>query len=122
MARVCRFGTRENIFRLMMTGLGKVASKAFGPGIPEILEIDLGKTKGSKPRMAGTIGVPFWINPRDGSTIVGKAKTKGVKPSMVGMACPFFGAGALESTSDSMISLITTEVGGVGILILRGTL
>ena len=76
MARVCRFGTRENIFRLMMTGLGKVASKAFGPGIPEILEIDLGKTRGSKPRMAGTIGVPFWINLGDGSTTTSSAKAR----------------------------------------------
>ena len=41
-------------------------------------------------------------------------KTRVVKPSMAGMACPFFGASALESTGDSIISLITTEVGEAG--------
>ena len=54
--------------------------------------------------MARTIGVPFWINPRDGSVTAGSAKTKRVKPSRVGMACPFFGVSASESTSDSVIS------------------
>ena len=97
-------------------------SKAFGLGILEIPKIDLGKTKGSKPRMVGTIGVPFSINPGDGSATVGNAKTKRVKPSMVGIVCPFFGVGTLESTGDSMISLITTKVRGAGTLILEGTL
>ena len=53
---------------------------------------------------------------------VGNAKTKGVKPSMAGMVCPFFGAGTLESAGDSIISSIMTEVGGAGVLIPRGTL
>ena len=99
-----------------MTGLGRTTSKAFGLGALEIPWIELGKTEGSKPRMAGSIGVPFWINPRDGSVTTGNAKTR-VKPSMDGMACPFFVASALESTSDSVISLIMTEVKGArGIL------
>ena len=47
----------------------------------------------------------------------GSAKTKGVKPSTVGMACPFFGADAFESTGDSIISSIMIKVEGVeGIL------
>ena len=47
----------------------------------------------------------------------GSAKTKGVKPSTVGMACPFFGAGAFESTGDSVISSIMIKVEGAeGIL------
>ena len=41
--------------------------------------------------MAGTIGVPFWINLGDGSTTTGSAKAKGIKPSMVNIACPFCG-------------------------------
>ena len=51
---VCRFGARENIFGLMMTGLGKAASKAFGLGALEIPWIGFGRTKGSKPRIVGT--------------------------------------------------------------------
>ena len=48
----------------------------------------------------------------------GIAKTKGVKPSTVGMACPFFGAGTSESTGDSVISSIMIKVEGAeGILI-----
>jgi len=101
----------------MMTGLGKGASKAFGPGILEIPEINIGRIRGSKPRMVGTTGFPFYINPGDGSATTGNAKTKGVEPSMASMACPFFGAGAPKSTSDSMISLIMTEVGEASVLI-----
>lgn len=41
---------------------------------------------------------------------------------MVGIICSFFGVGSLESTGDSIISLIMTEVGGVGVLIPRGIL
>ena len=44
----------------------------------------------------------------------GSAKTKGVKPLTVGMACPFFGAGTSESIGDFVISSITTEVEGAG--------
>ena len=98
----------------MMTGLGKAASNAFGPRALEIPWIDLGRTKGLKPQMEGTTGVPFQINPRDGSTTVGSAKIRGVKPSMADMACPFFRAGTPESTGDFVISLITTKVGGAG--------
>ena len=47
----------------------------------------------------------------------GIAKTKGVKPSTVGMACPFFGAGTSESTGDFVISSIMIKVEGAeGIL------
>ena len=103
----------------MITGLGKTASKAFGPGALEITWIGFGKTRGLKPRMTGTIGVPFWTNPRDDLAILGKDKIKGAKPSMV---CSFFRAGNPESTGNSIISLITTEVWGTGILIPGGTL
>ena len=34
---------------------------------------------------------------------VGNAKTRGIKPSMVSMACPFFRASASESIGDSII-------------------
>ena len=67
--------------------------------------------------MAGMTGVPFWINLRDASTIASNAKTKGVKPLMAGMACPFIGASTPESIGNSVISSITTEVSGAeGIL------
>ena len=68
------------------------------------------------------IGVPFWINPGDGFAIIGNAKTKGAKPSIVGMVCSFFEAGTPESTGNSVVSSITIEVRGVGVLILGGTL
>ena len=63
-----------------MTWLGRATSKAFRPGAPEIPWINLGKTKGSKPRIVRTTRVPLWTNPGDGSTIASNAKTKEVKP------------------------------------------
>ena len=96
----------------MMTGLGRVASKAFRPGALEIPWIGFGRIGGSKSRMVGTTQVPFQINPGKGSITTGNAKTRGVKPSMVGMAYPFFGAGTSESTGDYVISSIMTEVEG----------
>ena len=106
---VYRLGTIKNIF-----GLDKVASRDFKPGTLEIPEISLGKTRGSKPWITGTIKVPFWMDAGNDSTIASNTKTKGGKPSMADMACPFFGADAPESTVDSMISSMMTEVGGVG--------
>ena len=52
---------------------------------------------------------------------VGNAKTKAVKPSMPGMVCPFFEAGALESTGDFLISSIMTRVKGASVLFHGGT-
>ena len=63
----------------MITGLDKVASKAFRPRAPEIPWIGFGRIRISKPQIVGTTRVPFWINPGDVSTIAGNAKTKGVK-------------------------------------------
>ena len=95
-----------------MTRLGRETSKAFRPGAQEIPWIDLGSIRGLKPRMAGTTWVPFWINPGDGSTTTGSAKTQEEKPLTAGIACPFFGASSPKSTSDSVISSIKTEVRG----------
>ena len=106
----------------MMTGLGKAASKAFGPSALKIPWIDFGKTRGLKPRIAGMDWVPLWTTLEDDSTILGSDKIKGAKPSMTSMAHTFFGAGTPESTGDSTFSLIKTEVGRAGILILEGTL
>ena len=47
---------------MMMIGLGRVASKFFGPRALEIPWIDLGD--------------PFWITLRDGSAIARKKKSK----------------------------------------------
>ena len=100
-----------------MIGLGRAASKAFGLGALEIPWIGFGRIRGLKPRIVGMIEVPFWINPRDGFATAGNAKTRGVKPSMAGMAYPFFGDGISESTGDFVISLITTKAQGArGIL------
>ena len=41
---------------------------------------------------------------------------------MVGMVCPFFGAGTLESTGNSIIIFITINVRGASVLIPSGTL
>ena len=57
-------------------------------------------------------GIPFWINLGDGFATAGSAKTKGLKPSMAGMTCPFFGVDAPKSIDDSVISSITTEARG----------
>ena len=97
-----------------MTRLGKAASKAFGLVALKIPWIGLGRIIGSKPWMVGRTWVPFWINPRNGSTTAGSANTWGVKPLMAGMAYPFFGASAFESTGDSIISSIMTKVEGAG--------
>ena len=106
----------------MMTGLGRVASKVFGLGALEIPWIGFGKTRGLKPRIAGMIVVPFRKNPGDGLAILGKDNIEGAKPSIAGRVCSFFGADTPDSTGDSIISLITTQVGGASILILGGTL
>ena len=105
----------------MKTGLGRIASKAFGPRALKIPWIYLGRIRGSKPGMGGTTWVPFWIYLGDGSAIVGSAKIKGAKPSTVGMVYPFFGAGAPESIDDSVISSITTEVEGAGGILNKGS-
>lgn len=97
-----------------MTRLGRAASKSFGLEALEIPWIDLGRTRGSKSQMARTTRVPFQINPGDGFATAGSIEIRGVKPSMAGVACPLFGAGTLESTGDSMISLTITEVRGAG--------
>ena len=100
-----------------MTRLGRVASKAFGPVAQEIPWIGFDRIRGSKPRIAWTTGVPFLVNPGDDSMTASNAKTRGVKPSMAGMAYPFFGDGISESTGDFVISLITTKAQGArGIL------
>ena len=105
-----------------MTGLGRTTSKAFGLGAPKIPWINLGRTRGSKPQMEGTTSDSFQINLGDGFATAGNAKTKGVKPSMTSIVCPFFRAGALESIGDSMISSITTKVRGASVPILGQTL
>jgi len=80
----------------MMTGLGRAASKAFGPEASEIPWINFGKTRGSKPGIVGITEVPFWINPRNGFIVVASARTRGVKPLMASMVFPFFGVDALN--------------------------
>ena len=39
-------GDMENVFGLMTTKLGRMASRAFEPDTPKILKVDFGKIKG----------------------------------------------------------------------------
>ena len=49
----------ENIFELMTTRLGRMASRTFELDTLKISEVGLGKIRGLKPRIAGTVAVPF---------------------------------------------------------------
>jgi len=51
-------GALENVFRLMTTGLGNMASRAFELDTPEIPEKGFSKIRGSKPRIVGMRAVP----------------------------------------------------------------
>ena len=51
-------GAMENIFGLMTTGLGKMASRAFELDTTELSKAGFGRIKGSKPQIVGTIVVP----------------------------------------------------------------
>ena len=51
-------GAIENVFRLMTTRLGRMASMAFEPDTLEILEASFGEIRTSKPQIAGKIVVP----------------------------------------------------------------
>ena len=51
-------GTIKNNFGLMTTRLGSMASRAFKPDSLEIPEVGVGKRRGSKPQITGTIVVP----------------------------------------------------------------
>ena len=98
----------ENVFELMTIGLGNMASRAFESDILEILEVGFGKIRGSKPRIVGAMAVPFWTDDEAGPMTIGKARTRGVNPSMAGKTCPFPKSDDPESASDSTISSMTT--------------
>ena len=48
----------ENIFRLMTTKLGRMASRGFELDTLEILEVGLSRIRGPIPRIVGIIAVP----------------------------------------------------------------
>ena len=58
-SRVCKLGAIENVFGLMTTAVGRMASGALESDNPEILEADFGKIRGLNPRIARTMVVPF---------------------------------------------------------------
>ena len=102
----------ENVFGLMTTGLGRMASRAFKPDTPEIPEADFGKEKGSNPRMAGTMAIQSCTNDEARLMTAGNARTKGVNPSMAGRACLFLEFDNPGSAGISMISSMTTKEEG----------
>ena len=102
----------ENIFGLMTTELGRMASRAFEPDTPKIPKSGFSRIKGSKPRIVGTIAVPSWTDDEAGPTTTGIARTREVNPSMAGEACPFPESDDPEFTIDSMISSMTIEEEG----------
>ena len=55
---VCKLGVMENIFGLMTTRLGSMASRAFELDTHKIPEADFGKIRGLKRRIVRTIVVP----------------------------------------------------------------
>ena len=116
---VCKLGTMENIFGLMTTKLGKMASRAFKSDTLEILEVSLSRIRGSKPRITKTIAVSSWTDDEAGPTIVGNVRTKGVNSSIVGRVCLFPKSNDSESVGDSMISLMTTEKKGTEVTLPR---
>ena len=109
---VYKLGTMENIFGLMSTGLGKMASRAFKSSTPKFSEAGFGKIRELKPQIAGTIAIPSWNDDEASPATAGKARTRGVNPSMVGRIFPFPKSDNSRSVDDSMISSMTTKEGG----------
>ena len=87
--------------------------KGFQARHPEIPKAGFGRIRGSKPQMTGTMAIPSWTDDEAGPTTVGNVRTRGVNPSMASGACPFSEFDDFESAGDSMISLMTTEEGGI---------
>ena len=103
----------ENVFGLMTTGLGKIASRAFELDTPEIPKVCFGKIRGLKPRIVGTMGVPFCTNDEASPMTTGNAKTRGTSPLVVGRTCPFPESDNPRSIGVSPISSMTIEEEGV---------
>ena len=109
---VCKLDAIENVFGLMTTRLGKMASRAFESDTPEIPEAGFIKIRGLNPWIVGKMAIPSCINDVASSTTTSNARTRGVNPSMAGGACPFPKFDDLWSIGDSTISSMTTEEKG----------
>ena len=96
----------------MTTRLGSMASRAFEPDSLEIPEVGVGKRRGSKPQITGTIVVPSWTDDEPGPVTASKEETRGVNPSMAKGVCLFSKSNDPKSMGDSTISLMTIEKEG----------
>ena len=101
---VRKLGAIENVFGLMTTKLGKMATRAFKPDTPKIPKADFGKIRGLNPRIARTMAVLSCNDNEAGLATVDSARTRWVNPSMAGKACPFPEFDDPGSAGISMIS------------------
>ena len=66
-----------------------MASKAFEPDNPKIPKASLGRIRGLKPQIVGTMVVPSCTDDEASPITTSKARNKGGNPSMVGRVCHF---------------------------------
>ena len=103
----------KNVFELMTTGLGKIASRAFKPNTLEIFEAGFGKIRGSNPRIARTMAIPSRTHDEVGPVTAGNVKTRGPNPRMSSGTCPFPESDEPRSIGVSPFSSMTTEEEGI---------
>ena len=98
----------------MTIGLSRIALKAFELDTPKIPEAGFGKIRGLKPQIVETMAVPSCIDDEAGPATANNARTRGANPPMANGVCPFSESDDPGYASDSTISSMTTEEGGVG--------
>ena len=116
---VCKLGVIENVFGLMTTRHGRMASKAFKLDTLEIPKVGFGRIRGLKPQIVGTMVVPYWTDDEAGPAIAGNSRTRGMNRSMAGRAFHFLKSDDLESAGDSTIFSMTTKEGGAEVTLPR---
>ena len=88
--------------------------KGFELDTPKILEAGFGKIRGLKPQIVETMAVPSCIDDEVGPVTASNVRTRGANPPMANGVCPFSESDDPRYASDSTISSMTTEEGGVG--------
>ena len=118
-------GIIENVFELMTTRLGRIASRTFKPDTLEILEepdtleileVGFGKIRGSKSWIARTMAIPYCTDNEAGLATASNARIRRVNPLIAGGVFLFSKSDDLGSASDSTISSMITEEGGAGVI------
>ena len=107
-------GAIKNVFELMTTRLGRMASRAFEPDNPKIPKASFSRIRGLKPQIVETMAVPSCIDDEVGPVTASNVRTRGANPPMANGVCPFSESDDPRYASDSTISSMTTEEGGVG--------